>query len=381
MGVLLLSVFGLVFIGGRGIGKPAAGQSVPASGVWPAVAIIVPASGFSVRLPECLRSILKQDYPSFKVIFITRDIEDPATPIIEKTIPQCSNAELILSGEAVSCGQKNHSILAGIQALDDQVRILVFCDSTRIAPSGWLKDLVGPIITGEASVTSGYHHAIPEDDSIAATGHAWSVLGLCMTRGIRFLIQPWGGSTAIRRDTFQKLKVEQLWAQNVVDDVSLAAHLKKNGTKVISRPGKYFTTPIVGETVGGWYRWIVRQWLYLKFCQPVSWFGAGLFCYYMSGMVILTGVLCLGGLLAWVPPIYAGYAFLFQLIFITVAGALRFYHPRPGPLFKWIMAAYVTLMMAFWAHLTTLFSTEIHWKGIRYRVAWKGYVKEIIKTG
>ena len=236
------------------------------------------------------------------------------------------------------------------------------------------------MVRGEAQVTSGYHHVIAAEPGIAALGRAISVLTLYLTKGFRRLNQPWGGATAIRRSLFENLDVATLWAENIVDDVSLAARLVRAGIPVVLSPGASLHTPLDHETLAGWRDWLVRQWLYLKFCMPATWLAGGLLVHLLLALVVLAGVrlllLPLGVVAAG--PALAGALFLAGLTGLGLA--LRSYHPQPGPVAKWLPAYFAALGLASWCHLKTLFTLEMHWRGIIYRVGWRGRVVEIVSS-
>ncbi len=377
MEVVLLAVAGLLLGGRRALKEARAGEGAPFPARWPPVALIVPVTGAAPGLGARLHSLLAQDYPDYQVVVVTRDAEDPAYPVILSAISGHPGARLSLSGPAATCGQKNHNLLAGLGALGEAPEVLAFCDSNQQAPPHFLQELVRPIVLGEALVTSGYHHILPEDGRIATLGRAISVLTLYLAKGFPTLNQPWGGATAIKRTVFEALRVAGLWAETVVDDVSLAAHLKKAGVRVVNSPGACLLTPLRGETLAGWSKWLTRQWLYLKFCMPGTWLAAGFMQHLLAGLVLLAAGRCLLGALGWTSPGTALTAALF-LVLLTAGGmALRLLHPRPGPLKSWLPAFYAAIFMASWCHLTTWFAQSIHWRGISYRVTRQGKVTEI----
>ncbi len=374
MAAVILVIAGLFIVGDRrlGRGKSESGLNDPAS--WPAVALLVPVAGAAPDLDANLRSLLSQDYPDYQVIFSVKGLEDPATPVITALIPEYPRSRLILSGPAVSCGQKNHNLLAGLHAVRGAPEILVFCDSTHLAPVNWLREMAAPIARGEAAVVSGYHHVLPREPGIAAWGRAITVLVLYLTKAVSWLNQPWGGATAIKAQVFEDLQVRELWSVNVVDDVSLAALLQEKGLRVGLAAGASLLTPLAGETLGGWRDWLTRQWLYLKFCLPGTWLAVGLLFYLLAGLVLLAGLRCLAAPLGFSTSM-AWPGFLAALT--AMAAALQTLHPRPGPLRVWLPAFYGAIFMAAWCHLRTWGSREIHWRGISYRVTWKGRVTGI----
>ncbi|MCE5336355.1 MAG: glycosyltransferase [Desulfobacteraceae bacterium] len=372
--LLAAGLFVLIVCGGRRLrGRPQTARPAKSG----KVRCIVPASGAGECLAPCIRSLLRQDYPEYEIVFVTRDAEDPAAAVIRDEIAQAPRAKLVHSGRATVCGQKNHSILRGLREPPADSEITVFGDSTRLALPDWLKNLTAPIAAGEAIVTSGYHHALPMGRSIAQIGRACSVLMLFLTKGFPFLNQPWGGATAIRTEDIERLEIPGLWARKVVDDVALAAHLKKRGIYTSLSTGAALATPIASETLAGWNEWLIRQWLYLKFCCPVSWAACGMVCDLAAALIVFSIAATLLGGMGLAAPSVALSSSLFLGLVAGLGIALRRSHPDPGPVLLWICAFFATLLLAGWSHMETLRTDHIDWKGIRYKVAWGGDVTQV----
>ncbi len=376
MVLVLLALAVLIFVGGR----PLRAEAGELAGPWPCVAVLVPVTGAAAGLATRLERLLSQDYPDYQVVFSTRDAADPATAVIRALLPNFPGARHVLAGPARGIGQKNQNLLAAVQLVGRTPEILVFCDSNQEAEASWLKELVTPLVRGKAQVSSGFHHVIAAEPGIAASGRAVTVLALYLTKGFRRLNQPWGGATAIRRSLFENLNVAKLWAENIVDDVSLAARLVRAGILVGIPPGASLHTPLDHESLAGWQDWLIRQWLYLKFCMPATWLAGGLLVHLVAALVVLAGVrlvlLPLGA--APAGPALAGALFLAGLMWLAVA--LRSYHPDPGPLAKWLPAYFTAIIIASWCHLKTLLTMEMRWRGIIYRVGWRGRVAEIVSS-
>lgn len=351
-----------------------------ARGKLPRVAVIVPVTGAAPGMRECLDTIASQDYPDYQVFFVTESAEDAAVPSVLDTIaaarsgPACRH---VVSGQTRTCGQKNHNILAGIAEAGPDREVFVFCDSSHLAPPDYLELLVQPIASGHTSVATSYHQALPEDMRFATYGRAMSVLLLYILQEIPPLRQPWGGSTAITRKAFEELHVAEVWATNVVDDVSLAMVLKKSAVPVACVPGAMLSTPVRGETVSGWIDWFTRQWLYLKFCFRGSWIAAGAALFAISTLTLWEAarvVLTAAGYL----PLETLLPALFFLFAMAVASnmATRL-HPRPARKCRWLAALYANIFLAAWCHLRTLFTDELRWRGKTYVVGPHGRIVHI----
>jgi ceramide glucosyltransferase len=379
MALVLLGLAYLIFAGGRRL-RPGTAAEVSRVTAWPRLALLVPVTGAAAGLKARLEALLSQDYPSYQVVFTTRDAEDPATAVILSLISRHPRARHVVAGPARSCGQKNHNLLAAVHLVGQAPEILVFCDANQSAPPDWLKELVRPIVAGQAQVTSGYHQILAADPGVAALGRAISVLALYLTKGFRRLNQPWGGATAIRRRLFEELAVARVWAENMVDDVSLAARLVQARLPVVLAPGACLDTPIAGETLVGWRDWLTRQWLYLKFCMPLTWLAAGLVVHAHLALVLLAAASLVLAPLGLASGSLALAAALFLAGLTGLGLALRSCHPQPGPWGKWLAAYFAAMVMASWCHLQTLGTMELHWRGIVYRVGWQGRVAEIVSS-
>lgn len=363
----------------QGFTEQAPDHLPPGSGAWPRAAVVIPLTGSSPGMKPALQSLLSQDYPDYETVLVTRDLEDPAIPVVRELLGTHPRTRHVVSGPASRCSQKNHNLLAGLAVLDPGVEVLVFCDSTHPAPPHFLRTLVAPLRRGEALLTTGYHRVVPGDFRVATLGMLQTVLALHLLQGFPRLAQPWGGATAVRRAVFQDQGVARVWSEAVVDDVSLAAHLLRAGIRVQSAPAACLRTAVAGQTLAGWDHWLFRQIFYLKYFFPFTWLAAALGFSLLAGPVLLAGVACLGGLAGYV----SGTMALAGLVFLGgLSGVGAWYRtlvPQRLPLGPWLAAFYAALFMAFWCYAKTWCTHAISWRGTMYRVTWGGKVREIIR--
>jgi ceramide glucosyltransferase len=359
---------------GRVPEAPRGGPEAP----FPRAAVIVPLTGQAQEMPECLQSLLHQDYPDFETVLVTRDAEDPATALVRSLLPGARRARHVISGPAVSCSQKNHNLLAGMAVLNDAAQILVFCDSNHLAPPHFLRDLIRPLAQGDAVLTSGFHRIRARDGRLATLGMVQTVLALHLLQGIPPVSQPWGGATAIVRSVFTELGVSRLWAQTVVDDVSLAAHLGRRGIRVKPVAAACLTTVLSGQSLAGWTAWLTRQWQYLKYLLPGTWLAAAPAALLLVVPPLAAAAACLGWVLGWVPGRDALVGAGFLTLLSGVGARFRTLVPDKIPLGPWLRAFYATLGVAGLSYLRTWLTHTISWRGISYRVTWGGKVRAIM---
>jgi ceramide glucosyltransferase len=376
MALVLLAFVGLVRMGYRIQALAVRGEEDPPQS-WPRLALIVPVAGASPGLAERLEALLHQDYPDYQVIFATRDRQDPATGLIAALIWGKARARLVVAGPARNCGQKNYNLLAGVRLAGADPEILAFCDSNQKAPPDFLRRLAAPVARGEGQVASGYHHIVPGDDRVTTWGRAVSVLTLYLTKAVPWLNQPWGGATAIRRDLFTELRVEQLWTETVVDDVSLAARLIQARFPVCLAAGADLATPVKGETLASWQSWLFRQWIYLKYYLPGSWLAAGALLYLLTGFTLASVVRLLLAPWGCATPGMVAISLAFLAGLCTLALLLRRQHPSPCSPSLWLAAFFSCLGVASWVHLKTCLTQKISWRGLVYQVDWRGRVASI----
>jgi ceramide glucosyltransferase len=381
----LLMLYGIYFLGQEHVHGGFAGpfRSTDAntrnpSHCAPRVAVIVPLTGDTPVMRACLESLLDQSYPNYETIFVTCDSNDPAVQIVNRVIQTKTNARHIVSGAASCCSQKNHNLLAGLADLDSSIEILVFCDSTHWAPQRFLADLISPIISGEAVMTTGFHRVVPGDCRLPTLGMLVSVMAIHLLQAIGPVTQPWGGATAISRRTFDENNISALWGENVVDDVSMCTHLAKAGIRVRPVSSACLLTPIGGVTFRAWYGWLKRQLFFLKVCQPAAWACTAIVAYLLCAP-FMAGLACAAGMMGVAPKVMtlAGCAFL--AAFSAVSLRWRTLIHEDIPIWRWIPAVLAAPSMAVLCYASTWFSNLLSWRGISYRVTWGGKVKEIIR--
>ncbi len=377
MALVLLAFAGLVRVGSRVLTPGAPGGEPDPPRRWPRLALIVPVAGAPPELSRRLEALLNQDYPDYQVIFTTRDREDPATAVIAALIWGKTRARLVVAGKARTSGQKNRNLLAGVRLAGADPEILAFCDSNQEAPPDFLRRLAAPVARGEGEVTSGYHHVIPGDTRLATWGRAVSVLTLYLTKAVPWLNQPWGGATAIRREVFAALRVDRLWDETVVDDVSLAARLIQARIPVRISLGADLATPVSGETLSSWESWLFRQWIYLKYYLPGSWLAAGALLYLLTGFTLGSAACLLLAPWGWVTPGACLISLAFLAALTALALGMRRLHPCPSPLPLWLGAFLASFCLASWVHLKTCLTQKISWRGTVYQVDWRGRVTSI----
>jgi ceramide glucosyltransferase len=347
---------------------------------FPKVALIVPLTGNSPEMPAALESLLKQPYPNYETLLVTRDPEDAAVPLVRKLLTRHMRVRHIVSGPATACSQKNYNILAGVGGVADDVEILVFCDSTHQAPPSFLQDLIHPIAAGAAVITSGFHRIIPGDARVATLGMLQTVLALHLLHGFSAIALPWGGATAVLKAAFHDYGIGGVLGRTVLDDFPMGLRLLRFGFRSQPVATAILNTDLAGQSLRGWETWLTRQMLYLKYCLPVTWLATALLVWVLAGPILLAVLAGLGGMLGLVAPPLALASLGFLLALTAVGVWCRSLVPSQVPLGPWVLSFYANIFMACWCYPKTWLTDIIAWRGISYRVTWGGRVKEVIQN-
>ena len=197
----------------------------------PYVSVFVPLRGIDAGLMENITAIFAQDYPNFEVVFVSDTADDPAWEIVEEARQAFSGASgptmrTVIAGAATVCGQKVHNLNIATSKADYGSEVFVFVDSDARPSTDWLRSLVAPLQDETVGATTGYRWFVPERGRIASHLRAvWNaaIASALGAHGKKNFC--WGGSTAIRRATFESVKVNDYWRGTVSDDFALTRAL------------------------------------------------------------------------------------------------------------------------------------------------------------
>jgi cellulose synthase/poly-beta-1,6-N-acetylglucosamine synthase-like glycosyltransferase len=197
----------------------------------PFATVFVPCRGLDDGLKENIEAIFAQAYPAFEIIFVSDRADDPALALIEEARRSFSGElgptmRFVVSGPATDSGQKVHNLRVAVAAADPQSEIFVFVDTDARPRADWLLTLIKPLQDPDLGATTGYRWFIPVRGGVAS--HLRSVWNAAIASALGEQAEKnfcWGGSTAIRRETFQNRKVVEYWRGTVSDDFALTRAL------------------------------------------------------------------------------------------------------------------------------------------------------------
>ena len=195
----------------------------------PFVSVIAPGRGVEPGLADNLRPLLEQDYARYEVLFVFDRADDPAIKVVDDLRRGSARmARTIIAGSAMDSGQKVHNLRVAVTEVDPQSEVFVFVDTDARPSQKWLKNLVAPLADETLGASTGYRWFVPSRGGIASrlrgvwNASVASALGSDTAKNFC-----WGGSTAIRRTTFERLRVVERWRGTVSDDFTITSVLKE----------------------------------------------------------------------------------------------------------------------------------------------------------
>ncbi len=341
--------------------------------------VLVPVKGALPHQENILESLLTQTHPMYKVVFIVESENDPANPVLDRLCGRHPHARKIISGVSLQCCRKNHNLIKGVESIEPVTRIIVFCDSSNVADRDWLLNFTEPIESGETQVVTTFRAFNPRPDTLG---------GVCQAIYAAFLLaiiqnlpkpKPWGGATAIRRDTFERLNVVDTWAFTVVDDLVLGDILDRAGVPVKFNAHCLLGSPLHNQTVSGFLSYLDRQVLFPKFTHPWIWATA---LVYHVNLPVTLAVATVAGLglypigAAGTPTAAVSLGYL--AVGVLAGTLLRIINPFGISILKWLLSFFPCILFVGFIFLRSIFRNYVVWNGTKYLAGRNGRVLAVI---
>lgn len=216
----------------------------PASDFAPFVTVIAPCRGLDQGRDLNLYSLLHQDYLHYEVIFVFDDAGDSSVPAIEEARAAApSPTKLVVAKRALDSSQKVENLREGVLHADNHSEVFVFVDSDVRLSNTWLQHLVAPLEDPGIGAATGYRWFISEKPTIASEMRsAWNASiasALGPNTSSNFC---WGGSTAIRRDIFDRIGMRDRWRGILSDDFAVTRAMNEAGLPIVFVPGAMTVT-------------------------------------------------------------------------------------------------------------------------------------------
>ena len=339
--------------------------SRPARGTLrrPPVTVLKPLCGAEPELAECLRTLLRQDYPDLQVVCGVRDRHDAAVAVVEALRQEFPHRELELVVDA-----RQHGTSAKVSNLINMLAharhdCLVIADSDVHVPPGYLARVVAPLLEpGVGVVTCPYYgrpSGGPWSDLGAAFINEWfmpsvRVAALFGSRAFAF-----GATIALTRGTLQAIGGLSAIADQLADDYRLGELTRRQGLSTVLSEvvvETVVTEPTLAHLLRHELRWLRT----IRAVRPMGYAG--------SFATFALPVATCGWLLA------AGQGPVRSLLLITLLARtmLHFAVGRPGVPRAGLWTVPVGDALAFGLWLWGFAARHVHWRQTRYAIARDG---------
>jgi cellulose synthase/poly-beta-1,6-N-acetylglucosamine synthase-like glycosyltransferase len=349
----------------------------------PFASVLVPCRGLDQGLRSNFSALFLQHYPSYELVFVSDRYDDPALAMAKSLTAEfegqtVARARFVVAGRATNSGQKVHNLLAAVAEADTSSEVFVFVDTDARPRPDWLRSLVAPLADEAVGAATGYRWFLP------ATGGFASHLRSVWNASIASALGPdvwrnfcWGGSTAIRRATFERLNVRARWRGVVSDDYALTRALQNAELPVRFVPA-CLNASVEDCTFRELIEFTTRQLKITRVYAPHLWrivlISNLLFVAFFFGGLALTALLAAGELpFAW-PLSLVSVVFMlgvwkafFRLR--AVALALEDQHARiRAGLWAHLLLWPLTAALFLYNALAAAFSRRIVWRGVEYEL-------------
>jgi hypothetical protein len=345
----------------------------------PKAGVILSLRGADPGLRDCLLGLLDQDYPQYSVEIVVDSESDSAWQLAHEVIRETRSNHVRISALASrsrTCSLKCSSLIQAVGSLDQSHTVLAFCDADVVPHRTWLRELAAPLTDPGVGATTGNRwYAGPRRYWGSLARSAWNSAAIAH---MSMLGIPWGGSLAIRRQTFDDAGSIDKWAQSFNDDLVLGEGVRSLGLKLRVVPSLVMVER--GETpFDGVRSFVFRQLMHLRFYHR-SWRRAatcGCFTSVLGPAAALT-VACGLSERHWPAVIWSAVSLAFYIMMMAVSyrivesavtTALRGHGRIVNPLgLRALWAAPLAICMFGAALAPALIRRTVSWRGAMYRI-------------
>ncbi|MCK5172215.1 MAG: glycosyltransferase family 2 protein, partial [Planctomycetes bacterium] len=212
------------------------------TGYKPRTWLTVPCKGIDNAFDKNIASLFNLDYDDYYLAFVVEDSSDPAYERLcrlKEDLAAGSKAMdvfILTASIASGCSQKIHNLLYSCRKAPDDIEVFAFADSDACLRADWLSHLVHPLRKARHGAATGYRWFVPERNNLASLALSAINAKIAQMLGNTSFNQAWGGSMAIRTETFRKIGLDSIWQKAISDDLALSYAVKKAGLKINFTP-------------------------------------------------------------------------------------------------------------------------------------------------
>lgn len=243
-------------------------SELPDKDYAPNVAVILPFRGCDCNFYETVKRLISQNYNGrYDVYFVSSEGSSKAIDIVKQLTKGVSHAHFVNAANTNTSkfrSDKVNNMLCGINSTVDDTEVYLFIDSDITPHADWIKQMVYPLQSNKCGVTTGSAWIVSENKDTLYTLAAryWDFLATTMIT-FPFTKFARGFSFGLRKETFEKIGMRNVWENAFHDNFTLSTAIRKYSMKIM-----YVPDCLVSEnfSIKGfeWVKWIKRQALNTK---------------------------------------------------------------------------------------------------------------------
>ena len=350
---------------------------VPGEPAFP-VNLIVPCKSSNSYLEENLRAFASQDYPRYRVTFVTNTPEDEANDVIASIARGNPHIRHLVAGLSTTCASKVYAQIVAVES-DPQSDVFLFGDSDMRPEADWLREMVRPFLDPHVSVTTSHRWITP--DSLGLASSLYTILAgfYCMYLASPFLALVWGGAFGISRAAYTEMGIMELWSTTASDDVALSNRMAERHVRPFFVPRGVSTSRETHHNLASMMKWYNRQSLTGKLHEFPTWCQGliveTLVCLAWAGSVVLLVVEAATGSLEY----HALAAPVVMVAIIASSLIVKLTYPKRRDIAFWQWAVlpligHFVIAASFWC---SAFQSTMTWGSFTYTVGRDGKLVRI----
>jgi len=308
--------------------------------------IIIPSKG-----NLNIKYFMEQKYDDYEIIVIVDSEEEKED--LERRIGG-EKVRIAISKKFEGCSGKNAALITGIEIAKGEV--LVFADDDIKPHPRWLYYLVASL--QDASTTYRWYFKNP----LLCVWNA-AITAILFYKRFGFA---WGGSTAIRKEVFERNGIKDVWKRELVDDLTLTKILKERGYEIKFVPQAIAESEEEKEI----FKWMSKQFAWVRHYFPFLWkvalfFNLGMRVSNVAGLVVLffyptIGLLLLSSLLF---DFIRGWQEYHTFVTLMEYPKEKFLSPAYHIVFRPVASFIISYNL-----LSSAFIKRVEWKGKKYSI-------------
>jgi cellulose synthase/poly-beta-1,6-N-acetylglucosamine synthase-like glycosyltransferase len=353
----------------------------------PSVSLILPCKGIDPGFRENVKAMLNQDYPDYEIVFVVATQDDPAYPVLEGFVNDNSfkiQRKLIVAGISPIRGQKINNLIEAINNVRADTEVFAFVDSDNRPGKDFLRNLVKPLQFDQIGATTGIRWYLPKRAGLGSMLRSVWAAGaypLLIDQKYNFT---YGGANALKRETFEKANIRNLFDRAVNDSFAITNGIKNIGLKIFFVP-KCIVVSHEDSKLSETVEFTNRQTITTRVYSPSFWWTVFL-TYCFSNVMLLMGITLFTLWIIGKGAFFLPALLMLSLIPLEIINAAillpdiqRLIPEYSNEIEKLKWRYYLTTPLAsiliLFNSVVSLCTNEFTWRGVRYRLVSPTYTE------